>query len=99
MSADATPGDTVFQFNRSLVRMTAWAACAVAPAAEAIEPIPETPGWRGFVLAGAGYIEFETNLVAGNTIVDIGNTTIDSVNDAPESDSASRSRVKATTPQ
>jgi hypothetical protein len=57
--------------------------------ASAIEPIPETSGWRGFVLGGAGYLEFETNLVAGNTIVDIGNTTIGSVNDAPESDSAS----------
>ncbi|NJR13881.1 MAG: hypothetical protein HC779_06500, partial [Phyllobacteriaceae bacterium] len=29
----------------------------VAPPASAIEPIPETPGWRGFVLGGAGYIE------------------------------------------
>jgi hypothetical protein len=64
------------------------AACAVSPLAQAIEPIPDSPGWRGFVLAGAGYMEFETNLVAGNTLVDIGNTTINSVNDPPESDSA-----------
>ena len=75
--------------NRSFVRIAACVACAIAPAAQAIEPIPETPGWRGFVLGGAGYLDFKTNLVAGNTIVDIGNTTIDSVNDAPESDSAS----------
>lgn len=64
-------------------------ACAFAPLAQAIEPIPETPGWRGFVLAGAGYLDFKTNLVAGNTLVDVGNRSIASVNDAPESDSTS----------
>ncbi len=68
--------------------LTLAGAVAAGPAS-AIEPIPETTGWRGFVLGGAGYVEFETNLVAGNTLVDIGNTTIASVNDAPESDSAS----------
>jgi hypothetical protein len=76
-------------FLRRYFRISALAACTVAPLAHAIEPIPEMTGWRGFVLGGAGYVEFETNLVAGNTIVEIGNTTIDSVNDPPESDSAS----------
>jgi hypothetical protein len=79
----------VINFCRSFIRIAALAACAMAPAALAIEPIPETSGWRGFALVGAGYLEFETNQVAGNTIVDIGNTTINSVNDSPESDSAS----------
>lgn len=78
----------MIHFNRSLIRLAAVVACAIAPAAQAIEPIPETPGWRGFVLAGAGYLDFRTNLVAGNTIVDVGNSTIASVNDPPESDSA-----------
>jgi hypothetical protein len=82
-------GVAVIHFFRSCFRIAAWGACAVAPAVQAIEPIPETAGWRGFVLAGAGYTEFETNLVAGNSLVDIGNTTIDSVNDPPDSDSAS----------
>jgi len=79
----------VSHLHRTFVRLAACIACVAAPAAQAIEPIPETAGWRGFVLGGAGYLEFETNLVAGNTIVDIGNTTINSVNDAPERDSAS----------
>ena len=60
----------------------------VVPVARAIEPIPSTPGWRGFVIAGVGYTDLETNLVAGNGILDIGRDTIGSVNDAPQSDDA-----------
>lgn len=63
------------------------AISAVSPAS-AMEPIPETPGWRGFFLAGAGYTEVESNLVAGNSLVDVGRDTIGSVNDGPQSDDA-----------
>ena len=58
----------------------------VAPVALAIEPIPSTPGWRGFVLAGAGYVDLESNLVAGNNLIDIGDPFIDSVTQRPASD-------------
>ena len=63
-------------------------AGAAAPLASAIEPIPEAPGWRGFVVGGVGYTEVKSNLVAGNGIIDIGRDTIRSVSDAPRSDDA-----------
>jgi hypothetical protein len=62
-------------------------AGAAAPLASAIEPIPQTPGWRGFVVGGAGYTDLKSNFVAGNGILDIGRETINSIYDAPRSDS------------
>ncbi len=52
----------------------------------AIEPIPSTPGWRGFVVGGAGYVDLTSNLVAGNNLIDIGQPVIDSVAQRPRSD-------------
>jgi hypothetical protein len=63
-------------------------ASAAAPLAFAIEPIPEIPGWRGFVVGGVGYTDVKSNLVAGNGILDIGRDTINTIYDAPQSDSA-----------
>lgn len=56
------------------------------PAAQAIEPIPSTPGWRGFVVLGVGYSDVTSNTVAGNNLIDIGQPVIDSVNQRPQSD-------------
>lgn len=61
-------------------------ACLASPLALAIEPVPETPGWRGFVLLGAGYTDLESNLVAGNRLIDIGEPTIDTVSEGPKGD-------------
>jgi hypothetical protein len=61
-------------------------AVGVAPVAVAIEPIPSTPGWRGFVVLGGGYTDLESNTVAGNNLIDIGQPTIDSVAQRPQSD-------------
>jgi hypothetical protein len=61
---------------------------APASAVWAIEAIPETPGWRGFVVGGVGYTDLKSNFVAGNGILDIGQPQIGSVNDAPRSDDA-----------
>ena len=66
--------------------IVALGAGAAAPLASAIEPIPQTPGWRGFVVGGVGYTDVKSNLVAGNGMLDIGHDTINSVNDAPRSD-------------
>lgn len=63
------------------------ATCGISPLAVAIEAIPETPGFRGFVILGAGYTDLKSNLVAGNGLIDIGKKTIASVNDSPASDS------------
>ena len=61
-------------------------AVAVAPAALAIEPIPSTPGWRGFVVVGGGYADLKSNTVAGNNLIDIGQPVINSVAQRPSSD-------------
>ena len=61
-------------------------AVGIAPAAMAIEPIPSTPGWRGFVVGGAGYVDLTSNMVAGNNLIDIGQPVIDSVAQRPRSD-------------
>jgi len=58
----------------------------VAPTAMAIEPIPATPGWRGFVVVGGGYADLKSNTVAGNNLIDIGQPVISSVAQRPSSD-------------
>ncbi|HSN72708.1 MAG TPA: hypothetical protein VLT59_14425, partial [Steroidobacteraceae bacterium] len=58
----------------------------IAPAAMAIEPIPDTPGWRGFVVLGVGYADLKSNTVAGSDLIDIGKPVIDSVAQRPRSD-------------
>ena len=60
----------------------------VAPAASAIEPIPSTPGWRGFVLGGIGYTDVTSNLVAGNGLIDVGRPKVSSIFQQPRGDSA-----------
>jgi hypothetical protein len=74
--------------NRVQLTMLATLAIGATPAALAIEPIPETAGWRGFVAAGVGYTDLKSNFVAGNRLLDIGAPRIDSINDAPRSDDA-----------
>ena len=60
---------------------------AIAPTfAAAIEPIPQTPGWRGFAVIGGGHADLRSNFVAGNGLIDLGRPVIDSVNQRPRSD-------------
>jgi hypothetical protein len=72
--------------TRVRLSMLATLTVGMSPAAMAIEPIPETPGWRGFVVVGGGYIDLKSNLVAGNDLIDIGQPTINSVTQRPRSD-------------
>jgi hypothetical protein len=58
----------------------------MAPGAMAIEPIPSTPGWRGFVVLGLGYTDLKSNTVAGNDLIEIGRPVIESVSQRPRSD-------------
>jgi hypothetical protein len=74
--------------SHALSLIMALGASAAAPVAAAIEPIPQTPGWRGFVVGGLAYTDIKSNLVAGNELIEIGQDTINSVNDAPRSDDA-----------
>jgi hypothetical protein len=68
------------------VSLLAIATVGTVPAALAIEPIPTTPGWRGFVVVGGGYTDLTSNTVAGNKLIEIGQPVIDSVTQSPESD-------------
>jgi len=76
--------------NSTHLRLTLLAMLTVGtvPAALAIEPIPTTPGWRGFVVVGGGYADLKSNTVAGNNLIDIGQPVIDSVSQQPRSDDA-----------
>lgn len=74
--------------NSANVRLSLLAILTVGPvpATLAIETIPSTPGWRGFVIVGGGYTDLKSNLVAGNNLIDIGQPVINSVAQPPESD-------------
>ena len=74
--------------NSTHVRLTLLVMLTVgaAPAAIAIEPIPESPGWRGFVVVGGGYADLTSNTVAGNNLLEIGDPVISSVTQSPRSD-------------
>lgn len=53
----------------------------------AIEPIPEVPGWSGFVTLGVGAASYKTNMVAGIDTygLDLGDVTISSLSAEPDS--------------
>jgi len=51
-----------------------------------IENIPTENGWGGRILLGAGYTDLESNTVAGNKLVKVGNKGVDSLSASPESD-------------
>ncbi len=53
----------------------------------AIEPLPEKPGFSGFVSIGGGLISAKSNMIAGSSVSDIGRARIDSITDSPESES------------
>jgi hypothetical protein len=69
-----------------LLAVLAMSAAGGGLPASALEPIPDTPGWRGFVVLGAGYTELRSNFVAGNPLVSIGNREFDSLGARPKSD-------------
>jgi hypothetical protein len=63
-------------------------AGAAPPVATAMEAVPESAGWRGFLVVGGGYTDLKSNLVAGNNLLDIGHESIVSVNQPARSDDA-----------
>lgn len=59
-----------------------------ASVAYALDPIPDKGGFSGFVRLGFGVLSYESNLVAGNRFMDIGNETVNSLYEEPESDTS-----------
>jgi hypothetical protein len=57
--------------------------------ANAIEPVPDTPGWSGLVTMGLGALDAKTNMVAGidRYNIDIGEKKINSLSAEPDSKS------------
>lgn len=58
--------------------------------ANAIEPIPDQPGWSGFVTVGVASISAKSNLVSGvdRFNLDLGDKKINSLSDEPDANSA-----------
>ena len=61
---------------------------SAAGSAMAIEPFPKEKGWSGFFLFGGGFMSVESNTIAGNQIIDIGDETIGDIFASPDSDSS-----------
>lgn len=55
----------------------------------ALNPIPEVDGFSGYINMGFASIKGETNMIAGNSVGEIGQKNIDSLNDGPDSESDS----------
>jgi len=54
--------------------------------ATAIETVPDTSGWRGFVVLGVGYTDLRSNFVAGTRLIDIGKPVVGSIDQQAPSD-------------
>jgi hypothetical protein len=55
--------------------------------AAAVEPVPDSVGWRGFGVIGVGFTDLSSNMVAGNRLIDIGQSVTESIYRSPRSDS------------
>jgi len=51
-----------------------------------MQPIPQDSGFSGFINLGAGGITAKTNMIAGNSLGNIGKERIDSLTDSPDSE-------------
>ena len=60
--------------------------CIWASAAFAIQPIPKESGFSGFMNIGGVYLDVKSNMIAGNSLGDIGKSVIDSIYDSPDSE-------------
>ncbi len=66
--------------------VTSVLAVTGSAAVAAIEPFPNEDGWSGFGIFGLGYMDAKSNLIAGNTLIDIGTDPVATVNDSPRSE-------------
>ena len=73
-------------FGQKLQRSIVLVLLSLPTLGYAIDDIPEQSGWSGYVVLGAGYSDFKSNVVAANALVDFDRETINSVFDSPRSD-------------
>src|SRR5262245_18891165 len=73
--------------NRAIASLLLVVLCGTTLPAGAIEPIPETAGWRGFIVGGIGHTDIKSNVIPGNRLIDLDAPFIASVNDPAQSDS------------
>jgi hypothetical protein len=73
--------------TRQTIRLLSAAAlaCTVTPAFASDDRISANPGFHGNVLFGGGYLDLESNLVSGNKLIDVKDSSIQSVNQSPDS--------------
>lgn len=68
----------------SIVSLTVFGFFLATPVLS-MQPIPKESGISGFINVGAGGISVENNMIAGNSLGDIGNKRISSLTDSPDS--------------
>lgn len=54
----------------------------------AIDPVPQESGFSGFVRAGAGMLNYKSNMVAGNSLMDVGDEITNSLFAEPDSETS-----------
>lgn len=73
--------------DRRVQVLSAVTLALVSPVAGALEPVPDTSGWRGFVIAGIGHTDLRSNFVAGNRLIEVGSAFSESITQRAASDS------------
>jgi len=68
--------------------LLATAILVFAIPAHALDPIPAESGFSGFLRLGGGVLRYKSNLVAGNDFKHLGEKTIDSLTDSPDSETS-----------
>jgi hypothetical protein len=89
ITSGRTRMSTPKNFKSKVQRLTPLlAALLIAPGivSAAIPLIPTENGFGGFVVAGLGYTDMESNVVAGNKWIDIGKENLNSLTASPPSD-------------
>jgi len=79
--------------SKSVIAIAITILLLSASATYAIEPIPEESGFSGYLTLGGGYSHVKSNMIAGNAFGDVGNRTVDSLTDSPDSNSSGSANV------
>ena len=76
------------RLSRKVLALTLMMLIVFLGPAYGIEPIPTESGFSGFLSIGGGYSNVKSNMISGNAFGDVGDRTIDSLTDSPDSNSS-----------